>query len=51
MNNAKCAVLWPNNKELVVENTQIEDPRAGEVLVKVHASGICHTDMVMRKSR
>ena len=48
MNHAKCAVLWPDNKTLVVEDAEIENPRADEVLVKVLASGICHTDMVMR---
>lgn len=31
-----------------LETLQIESPRAGEVLVRVVATGVCHTDMVMR---
>ncbi|NOW45990.1 aryl-alcohol dehydrogenase [Novosphingobium sp. SG751A] len=31
-----------------LEIVTIDDPRAGEVLVKLVATGICHTDMVMR---
>ncbi|MGL6160155.1 NAD(P)-dependent alcohol dehydrogenase [Microbulbifer sp.] len=33
---------------MVVETVEVEDPRPGEVLVKVVATGVCHTDMVMR---
>jgi aryl-alcohol dehydrogenase len=31
-----------------LETVTIDDPRAGEVLVKLVATGVCHTDMVMR---
>lgn len=31
-----------------LETLEIEPPRAGEVLVRVVATGVCHTDMVMR---
>lgn len=31
-----------------LEMLEIEAPRAGEVLVRVVATGVCHTDMVMR---
>lgn len=31
-----------------LEAVTIDDPRAGEVLVKLVATGVCHTDMVMR---
>jgi aryl-alcohol dehydrogenase len=31
-----------------LEKVTIDDPRAGEVLVKLVATGVCHTDMVMR---
>jgi len=31
-----------------LEDVTIDDPRAGEVLVRLVATGICHTDMVMR---
>lgn len=48
MNMAQAAVLWPGAKDLAIETLEIDNPRADEVLVKVIASGICHTDMVMR---
>lgn len=31
-----------------VEEVDLEDPRAHEILVKVTAAGICHTDLVVR---
>lgn len=31
-----------------LETVMIEDPRPGEVLVRLVATGVCHTDMVMR---
>jgi S-(hydroxymethyl)glutathione dehydrogenase/alcohol dehydrogenase len=33
---------------LVVETVQLEGPRAGEVLVEIKATGICHTDEFTR---
>lgn len=50
MNHAQAAVLWPGADTLSIEDVQVEDPRDGEVLVKIVASGICHTDMVLRGS-
>lgn len=50
MNFAQAAVLWPEGNALSIETVQLENPRAGEVLVKIVASGICHTDMVLRGS-
>jgi len=47
-NAAQAAVLWPDRKDFSIESVVIEDPRPGEVLVKVVASGICHTDLVLR---
>ncbi|MBC2667791.1 NAD(P)-dependent alcohol dehydrogenase [Novosphingobium piscinae] len=32
----------------VLEPVTVDDPRPGEVLVRLVATGICHTDMVMR---
>jgi aryl-alcohol dehydrogenase len=31
-----------------METIEVGDPRPGEVLIKVQASGICHTDLAMR---
>lgn len=41
---AKAAVAWQPRKPLVIEEVDVEGPREGEVLLKVHASGVCHTD-------
>ena len=40
----KAAVAWEANKPLTIEEVDLEGPRAGEVLVEVMATGICHTD-------
>lgn len=41
---AKAAVLYELNKPLVVEEIDVDDPQHGEVLVRMVASGVCHTD-------
>ena len=41
---SKAAVAWGPNQPLVVEEIDVMLPRKGEVLVKVIASGVCHTD-------
>ena len=40
----KAAVAWEAKKPLSIEEVDLEGPRAGEVLVEVMATGICHTD-------
>ncbi len=40
----KAAVAREAGKPLVIEEIDLEGPRAGEVLVEVKASGVCHTD-------
>src|SRR6478609_8711941 len=44
----RAAVAWKAGEPLVVETVQLEGPKAGEVLVEVHATGICHTDEFTR---
>lgn len=39
-----AAVAWEPKKPLVVEDIEVEGPRAGEVLVRIVATGVCHTD-------
>ena len=41
----KAAVLYEAKKPLVVEDVEIEDPKRGEVLVKVATAGVCHSDL------
>ena len=40
----KAAVAWKPNAPLSIEEVDLEGPRKGEVLVKIVASGVCHTD-------
>lgn len=41
---ARAAVAWEPKKPLVIEEIDVEGPKHGEVLIKVHATGVCHTD-------
>jgi S-(hydroxymethyl)glutathione dehydrogenase/alcohol dehydrogenase len=41
---ARAAVAWEPKQPLVIEEIDVEGPREGEVLLKVVASGVCHTD-------
>ena len=40
----RAALAIGPNKPLVIEEVELEGPRAGEVLVEVLATGVCHTD-------
>ncbi len=40
----RAAVAFEAGKPLEIETVQLEGPRAGEVLVEMKATGICHTD-------
>ncbi|WP_317930795.1 NAD(P)-dependent alcohol dehydrogenase [Halioxenophilus sp. WMMB6] len=48
MKSIEAAVLRPEQSVMVFEHLQLEPPKANEVLVKIVACGICHTDMVLR---
>jgi S-(hydroxymethyl)glutathione dehydrogenase/alcohol dehydrogenase len=41
----RAAVLEEFGKPLVVQELDLSEPRAGEVLVRLAACGVCHTDM------
>ncbi len=41
---ARAAVAWGPKQPLSIEEIDVEGPRDGEVLLKVIASGVCHTD-------
>lgn len=41
---SRAAVAWEANKPLTIETVEIGGPRAGEVLVEIMATGVCHTD-------
>lgn len=40
----KAAVLYEPNSPLKIEELELSEPGPGEVLVKVMASGVCHSD-------
>ncbi|HJU37359.1 MAG TPA: alcohol dehydrogenase catalytic domain-containing protein [Gaiellaceae bacterium] len=41
----RAAVLEEFGKPLVVQQVELAEPRAGEVLVRLVACGVCHTDL------
>jgi S-(hydroxymethyl)glutathione dehydrogenase/alcohol dehydrogenase len=40
----RAAVAWEAGQPLSLETVQLEGPQAGEVLVEIKATGVCHTD-------
>ena len=40
----KAAIAFAPGKPLSIETVQLEGPKAGEVLVEIKATGVCHTD-------
>ena len=41
---SKAAIAWGPNEPLSIEEVDVMLPKKGEVLVKIVASGVCHTD-------
>ncbi|MBI5899996.1 MAG: NAD(P)-dependent alcohol dehydrogenase [Rhodocyclales bacterium] len=44
----KIRAAVTRDKKIAIEELDIEDPRESEILVKVVATGVCHTDIVVR---
>ena len=40
----RAAVAWAPNQPLTIEEVDLMPPQKGEVLVRIVASGVCHTD-------
>lgn len=40
----RAAVAWQAGQPLTIEEVDLTGPKAGEVLVEIKATGICHTD-------
>jgi NDMA-dependent alcohol dehydrogenase len=40
----KAAVLWKTHSDWQIEDITLDPPKAGEVLVELAASGLCHSD-------
>lgn len=44
----KAAVIEEANASFQVKDVPLKEPQQGQVLVKVAACGVCHTDEVVR---
>lgn len=45
---SRAAVAYAADKPLEIETVQLDGPKAGEVLIEIKATGICHTDEFTR---
>jgi S-(hydroxymethyl)glutathione dehydrogenase/alcohol dehydrogenase len=41
---SRAAVAWEAGKPLVIEEVEVSEPKNGEVLLQLKATGVCHTD-------
>jgi len=41
---SRAAVAWEAGKPLSIEQIEVAAPKAGEALVRIVATGVCHTD-------
>jgi S-(hydroxymethyl)glutathione dehydrogenase/alcohol dehydrogenase len=44
----RAAVAYEAGRPLVIEDVELDGPKAGEVLVEIKATGVCHTDEFTR---
>lgn len=44
----KAAVVREKGGRFLIEQLQLDEPRHNELLIKIVATGVCHTDMVVR---
>ena len=48
MSQIRAAVVREKSGPFLVETIDLADPRDHEVLIRIHGTGICHTDIVVR---
>ncbi len=41
---SRAAVAWEAGKPLTIEDVEVDGPHSGEVLLRIEATGVCHTD-------
>ena len=41
----KAAVMYGVDQPLVIEDVEVDEPRANEVLIRTSATGVCHSDL------
>jgi aryl-alcohol dehydrogenase len=44
----QAAVVREKSQPFTIEELELESPRADEVVVRIVATGLCHTDLVVR---
>ncbi|HWD16597.1 MAG TPA: alcohol dehydrogenase catalytic domain-containing protein, partial [Casimicrobiaceae bacterium] len=44
----RAAIAYEPGQPLVVDDVELQGPKAGEVLVEIRATGVCHTDEFTR---
>src|SRR6476646_5880387 len=44
----KAAIATAKEQPLVIQNVEIDEPRPDEVQVRLVATGVCHTDAIVR---
>ena len=45
----KAAVVQKAQSAIFIEDRPIPEPKAGEVLIRVHACGVCHSDLMVQQ--
>jgi aryl-alcohol dehydrogenase len=43
-----AAVIAPNQNQFDIRELELDEPRTDEILVRIHAAGVCHTDITAR---
>lgn len=44
----KAAVFKKANDKLTIEDVQLKQPEEGQILIKVLANGVCHSDAMVQ---
>ena len=47
----KAAICWEPQKPLAIDEIDLDGPKAGECLVRLVATGVCHTDAYTMSGR
>jgi S-(hydroxymethyl)mycothiol dehydrogenase len=47
----RAIVVWEAGKPVAPEAIEVDEPAPGEVLVRIEASGVCHTDLHVRDGK
>ena len=45
MTKSKAAIFTGINQPLLLDEIEVDDPKAGEVMIKLDATGLCHTEI------